>query len=642
MSKARAASRQAAEQDLDTPTVPTVVDGPLDTRWGNAAILEQLMGMKAQADRAEPLPTSLKARAEQSLNISLNDVKVHTGPTAAKKNTSTDTQALTIGDDIFLGPGLENDENHVLLHELGHVGQQQEPSDAATGANPEAEAERAAEAIVHGQPTKVSSSPHGEAQPYESHEHAELGDGAAGAKIFLIQGISVTSGELNALADFYESPEAVLNADPKELNAVVQLIRQEREHPESVTADQWQAATNGRYLKMAEKNDEHFALHNESILPGAPEGGEDHASRWHSLHLKALGLAAQAAAMATDDPAREETITKARIINAFADHYLSDAFSAGHLFNKSDAMHRADQTLQQLSDQSREAIFADVAARTFSVHGDLIRQYDGNKLGFWLEMNSADRFQVALERAYKKKPDAVQNALVIAAHDKLNGLASTKEGGVLVINDYETNPWGLSGDGSLSDSEKTKNFCEKAIAASRVNVEAVYALGAAADQPALAHTILGYIPQPTEEGLQTITSTLDKVMDPEDGLADAMVTTLNKQMATVLEEMVKEAPESFRRRPGTATNAATPGATSPPNRDVTTPEGADKELPPHPQWIIVKAGDTLSGLAERYYQDGGAWGTIHDANADQVPNPDLLQPGWRLLIPATPQTKEPT
>jgi nucleoid-associated protein YgaU len=47
----------------------------------------------------------------------------------------------------------------------------------------------------------------------------------------------------------------------------------------------------------------------------------------------------------------------------------------------------------------------------------------------------------------------------------------------------------------------------------------------------------------------------------------------------------------------------------------------------------VKAGDSLSKIAKHFYGDPGKWKKIHAANADKIPNPDLIHPGLQLTIP---------
>ena len=47
----------------------------------------------------------------------------------------------------------------------------------------------------------------------------------------------------------------------------------------------------------------------------------------------------------------------------------------------------------------------------------------------------------------------------------------------------------------------------------------------------------------------------------------------------------------------------------------------------------VKKGDNLSKIAKQFYGDAAKWKKIHAANADKIPNPDLIHPGLQLTIP---------
>lgn len=44
----------------------------------------------------------------------------------------------------------------------------------------------------------------------------------------------------------------------------------------------------------------------------------------------------------------------------------------------------------------------------------------------------------------------------------------------------------------------------------------------------------------------------------------------------------------------------------------------------------VVSGDSLSKIGKKY---GVEWQKIYEANKDQIKNPDLIQPGWKLKIP---------
>jgi nucleoid-associated protein YgaU len=45
---------------------------------------------------------------------------------------------------------------------------------------------------------------------------------------------------------------------------------------------------------------------------------------------------------------------------------------------------------------------------------------------------------------------------------------------------------------------------------------------------------------------------------------------------------------------------------------------------------VVKAGDNLTKIGKQY---GIGWKEIYEANRDQIRDPDLIQPGWKLKIP---------
>lgn len=48
---------------------------------------------------------------------------------------------------------------------------------------------------------------------------------------------------------------------------------------------------------------------------------------------------------------------------------------------------------------------------------------------------------------------------------------------------------------------------------------------------------------------------------------------------------------------------------------------------------VVEKGDSLSKIAKKFYGDANSWKRIYDANRNRIQNPDLIQPGWKLLIP---------
>lgn len=59
--------------------------------------------------------------------------------------------------------------------------------------------------------------------------------------------------------------------------------------------------------------------------------------------------------------------------------------------------------------------------------------------------------------------------------------------------------------------------------------------------------------------------------------------------------------------------------------NISVAEGAEQEYE-------VQAGDNLSKIAKNY--PGLTWQNIYEANKDQIKNPDVIQPGWKLKIPS--------
>jgi len=375
-------------------------------------------------------------------------------------------------------------------------------------------------------------------QRYDSFEHAQLGDSAAGSKTLDIQGIQITMGEINALADFYGDPQDIRNADPNELRQLVTLLRRQKEDPESVSEADWEAATGGRYTELAENNSAHFSPQNAELIPpqpSTPTSGEDHQSVWISHHRQALALARHAA-VRENEQVKQAVMTEARVVNSFADHFLSDAFSAGHLFNKDDVMAVVGRNLSQLTDGQLGRLFSTVANTVFNEQGSIIAQYELDIPGPWWPNLNPFWFKKLLEGIYEERPTVVYNAIVKSAHDKLN----TWPGGVPVENDYGR--WNLSGDDTLASSPQTQMWAQKAIEESRANLEiAMEPRSITAEEfNGLVDRVLTYFPRPTEESTEMIHAMLDHVTDPNSQMVAAISEVLSSQIGVVLEKIMAE------------------------------------------------------------------------------------------------------
>jgi nucleoid-associated protein YgaU len=57
------------------------------------------------------------------------------------------------------------------------------------------------------------------------------------------------------------------------------------------------------------------------------------------------------------------------------------------------------------------------------------------------------------------------------------------------------------------------------------------------------------------------------------------------------------------------------------------------EAPDRPRVHIVQPGETLFGLAQRYYNDGRRWRRIYEANRERIPDPNKIRVGTKLIVP---------
>ena len=90
-------------------------------------------------------------------------------------------------------------------------------------------------------------------------------------------------------------------------------------------------------------------------------------------------------------------------------------------------------------------------------------------------------------------------------------------------------------------------------------------------------------------------------------------------------------------RPGWTLLLPTTGPAAP---DTTASDGAPATT--GDRVIVVRPGDTLSGLAEQHLGTTHATQALYSANqgrlqpdGDRLTNPDLIRPGWRLILPAS-------
>lgn len=145
--------------------------GKIQRRAGAGAepAADALAGVNVGGGGGAALPDGVRDRFEGSLGADLGGVRVHTGGESAAAAESLNAQAFAVGNDIHFAAGRYQPDDpfgmHLLAHEVAHTQQQAGGSPGAQlkdldvsrpGDASELEADRAADAMVRGEPTTVS------------------------------------------------------------------------------------------------------------------------------------------------------------------------------------------------------------------------------------------------------------------------------------------------------------------------------------------------------------------------------------------------------------------------------------------------------------------------------------------------------
>jgi hypothetical protein len=349
-------------------------------------------------------------------------------------------------------------------------------------------------------------------QRYESGEHAQMGARPhEKEKVFDINGVAVTYGEMIALGDFYPDINDVYKAPKEELEGLVKLIQQDKaaatgesdaagKPTEWVSNEQWEAATKGRkhkfwrppdYVDLASKNDTHFAVENKK--------------QWVHYHVKALGLS------------QNGDLEKALATNAFGDHYLTDAFSAGHLIEKAKVRGEAEDNMKHVdigmfAHRIAECILEDgkaqVALDGYEVSGSPAPSF----ISPWRPI-TVDSMASIVVFMSKHKKDEFYSMFAKSIHDKLNKDIKEGSGGVWVTNLAGFAAWQLSGDQTLNMSPTTLAVIRTAVAESRGNITDAYNKKDV-DYRAMLENVWRYTPYPVDQGATLVSESEATLTNP--------------------------------------------------------------------------------------------------------------------------------
>jgi hypothetical protein len=399
---------------------------------------------------------------------------------------------------------------------------------------------------------------------YEAGEHAQFGSG----KEVVVNTVKMTESDLVAMGDLYENPSDMKSADPAELTKLRDLIRRDRaafEHKndkDRVTDAEWEQATAGRvklkkktYLDLAASNDTHFA----APAAGGTAAG-DNKSEWEKYHRQALDASHANAATSKDVP--QEAI----ILNGFAAHFLTDAFSAGHLVAKTDVMAEARQFWDKAGKSGlifKETALTKGVAKLVLADPTASKTLAGQelKLVAWGDVTE-ERFSELIFQLSEKEPDKFFNLFAKIVHDKLNqSIGSGPAGGVEVDNAKGEKPWLLSGDTTLAASPTTLRVAQAAVRQSNKNLEDAAKTSGPLAYADLFKQVWDFTPRPTAAGktnIQTLIATFANADDKQTIAAFAALTIA--QLPTAIQELTKRG--NMRPKPAPAASGGGTGGGS--------------------------------------------------------------------------------
>jgi hypothetical protein len=353
---------------------------------------------------------------------------------------------------------------------------------------------------------------------YGTGEHVLSGlvnEGPVSATYLIdVNGVKFTYAEIIAMGDFYETYDKMASASPTELGRLKTLIDRSKKFYEGKvlsgkpvgtdpTDKEWQSATSNRYLKLAEDNFAHFAPSNSTYL-SFTSSKTNHKKEWERYHSRAIGVMRKGTSSLVTD--------QALAVNAFGDHFLTDAFSAGHLFNKDD-LSEYFKTLVMAGGKvnaNGTTMFANIAAKAFT--GPLKSTFSTYETVEWKgivfrpNINSADRFKKLLIGIMEKEPDVIGKTMVAKlVHDELNEYS----GGVPVMNNAGDR-WNLTGDDTLD--KPNLEIMRKAVKQSIRNI--IDSVNDKSPESVFYKKVWDITPRPTPAGVTIIKNVIRKFTNP--------------------------------------------------------------------------------------------------------------------------------
>lgn len=306
-------------------------------------------------------------------------------------------------------------------------------------------------------------------QRFVGTEHEELGDVTGVRDIDLGGGVVLSWGQIVALAgDYYGTIEELQrDASSREGRARIRAALEHYGSPR-LAATRLPAPTEerrtemlGRYALLALENIPHFVAGGTAL------------ENWAKHHARAIDEAIRAG-LADDESGRN----RAYAFEAFGQHFLTDAFSAGHV--RTPRQEIAEWYIGELAPAVFDHFVAHLRDRLVNAIYDQLPWYV-----FFRRGHARRRIRAALEAQLATAIEAgggrekVIRWFGLLVGGAVSGAIHDIEGarGVAVTSLAHPEPWHLVGDARLAESRETRAEAEQAILAAKQDVDDAYLIG---------------------------------------------------------------------------------------------------------------------------------------------------------------------
>lgn len=360
-------------------------------------------------------------------------------------------------------------------------------------------------------------------------------------------GVAFSYGHLIAMGDLYETVNQMMDANVGELQTLKTLLDRSQRYYKGHRADgsldvsdaEWEKATNKRYLDLAEDNYAHFAPNNLfKSDPWVKNVGKhpNNKSAWEYHHKRAIEEA-QKMFLDPKNANASPFLEYPLIINAFGDHFLTDAFAAGHNISKDATIEHFKFNFYNGGKLKSQAatFFERVAKKAFKGEVErkfsVLETYDPVFLWWNPNIDTVNAFRTLLIGIAEQKPDEIGNLAVKALHDILN------KQGIEVFNEAGDGTWKLTGDGTLDT--KNLGIIKKAVQQSVDNVNDPSIRASNLNFGSYFAKVWKHIPQLTEESKKKVRYLSDMFTSPDsDMLVDASAEIITKKVNLFIRKLL--------------------------------------------------------------------------------------------------------